>query len=202
MTNPDAHETDVPSELIERFAAGEVAAFNAFHRMMLPAARRVARSIVHDVHLVDDAVQEASLKAWRAAPGFRAGDGRAWFLRIVRNTSLNMVARRARTDVVAAESIADQAGRVQQRRGSDHREVEAGDVATFTASFVHEAWFRRLAPRDQRILLLRSLGFPNAEIMRLVPGVTHNEIIRRALARAARNLRQDPGTLAIGQVAS
>ena len=193
MTNLDALQPDVPSQLIERFATGDRSAYTTFYRMLLPAARGVARGILHDSHLVDDAVQEASLKAWQAAPGFRTGNGRAWFLRIVRNTSLNMAASRARTDVTAPEDLHRAAGGV---RVAGEQDVPSADVGHFTAGFVREAWFRRLAPREQKIVLLRSLGYPNAEILHLVPEVTHNEIIRRALVRAARSMRRDPGALA------
>jgi RNA polymerase sigma-70 factor (ECF subfamily) len=37
-------------------------------------------------HDAEDAVQEASLRAFRYFRTFAGGDGRAWFLRIVRNT--------------------------------------------------------------------------------------------------------------------
>jgi RNA polymerase sigma-70 factor (ECF subfamily) len=41
-----------------------------------------ASAIAHD----EDAVQEASLRALRYFRTFTGGNGRAWFLRIVRNT--------------------------------------------------------------------------------------------------------------------
>jgi len=47
---------------------------------------RLARWLMRDVHDAEDVVQEASLRAFRYFRTFAGGDGRAWFLRIVRNT--------------------------------------------------------------------------------------------------------------------
>ena len=52
----------------------------------LNAARRLARWLMRDEHDAEDVVQEASLRAVRYFRTFDGGDGRAWFLRIVRNT--------------------------------------------------------------------------------------------------------------------
>ena len=52
----------------------------------LPVARRLARSLLRNEQDAEDAVQEASLRALRYFRTFTGGNGRAWFLRIVRNT--------------------------------------------------------------------------------------------------------------------
>jgi RNA polymerase sigma-70 factor, ECF subfamily len=52
----------------------------------LDAANRLARSLMRDADVAEDVVQEASLRAFRYFRTFVGGDGRAWFLRIVRNT--------------------------------------------------------------------------------------------------------------------
>ena len=61
----------------------------SFDDVVLPhlgAAHRLARWLTRDEHDAEDAVQEASLRALRHFRTFGGGDGRAWFLRIVRNT--------------------------------------------------------------------------------------------------------------------
>lgn len=61
----------------------------SFDDVVLPhlhAARRLARWLVQNEHDAEDAVQEASLRAFRYFRTFTGGNGRAWFLRIVRNT--------------------------------------------------------------------------------------------------------------------
>src|SRR4029450_7666153 len=52
----------------------------------LDAAFRLARCLTRNEHDAEDVVQEASLRAFRYFRTFTGGDGRAWFLRIVRNT--------------------------------------------------------------------------------------------------------------------
>src|SRR5687768_5125160 len=52
----------------------------------LDVAYRLARWLMRDPDVAEDVVQEASLRAFRYFRTFVGGDGRAWFLRIVRNT--------------------------------------------------------------------------------------------------------------------
>src|SRR5688572_20385250 len=52
----------------------------------LDAAYRLARWLMRNEHDAEDVVQEASLRAFRYFRTFSGGNGRAWFLRIVRNT--------------------------------------------------------------------------------------------------------------------
>jgi RNA polymerase sigma-70 factor (ECF subfamily) len=61
----------------------------SFHDVVLPhldAAHRLARWLTRNEHDAEDAVQDASLRALRYFGTFTGGNGRAWFLRIVRNT--------------------------------------------------------------------------------------------------------------------
>ena len=74
-----------------RMAADDLAPSisNNFEDVVLPhleAGRRLARWIMRDHDDADDVVQEASLRAFRYFRTFSGGNGRAWFLRIVRNT--------------------------------------------------------------------------------------------------------------------
>jgi len=62
----------------------------SFDEVVLPhldAARRLARWLVGNEQDAEDVVQEASLRAFRYFRTFAGGNGRAWFLSIVRNTS-------------------------------------------------------------------------------------------------------------------
>lgn len=59
----------------------------------LNAAYNLARWLMGDSHDAEDVVQEACLRAFRFMDGFRGGDGRAWFLTIVRNTGYTWLQR-------------------------------------------------------------------------------------------------------------
>ncbi|MEO8679160.1 MAG: sigma-70 family RNA polymerase sigma factor [Vicinamibacterales bacterium] len=61
----------------------------SFDEVVLPhldAAFRLARWLMRNEHDAEDAVQEAALRAFRYFRTFSGGNGRAWFLQIVRNT--------------------------------------------------------------------------------------------------------------------
>ena len=60
----------------------------SFDDVVLPhldVGYRLARWLMRNEHDAEDAVQEASLRAFRYFRTFTGGDGRTWFLRIVRN---------------------------------------------------------------------------------------------------------------------
>lgn len=65
---------------------GSGGSFDAVVLPHLDAGYRLARWLMRDEHDAEDVVQEASLRALRYFRTFCGGDGRAWFLRIVRNT--------------------------------------------------------------------------------------------------------------------
>jgi len=63
--------------------------YKSFDEVVLPhlgAGRRLARWLVRNEDDAEDVLQEASLRALRYFRTFSGGDGRAWFLSIVRNT--------------------------------------------------------------------------------------------------------------------
>lgn len=67
-------------------APGSDESFEAVVLPHLGAASRLARWLMRDEHDAEDVVQEACLRAFRSFETFAGGNGRAWFLRIVRNT--------------------------------------------------------------------------------------------------------------------
>ena len=81
-----------------------------FERRIIPhldAAYSLARFLVRNDQDAEDVVQEACLRAFRFYEGFRGENSRAWFLKIVRNTSFTAL-QRTRTnenDVVFDEEL-------------------------------------------------------------------------------------------------
>jgi RNA polymerase sigma-70 factor (ECF subfamily) len=73
----------------DRRSAAAAAPGESFDDVVLPhldAAYRLARWLVRNEYDAEDVVQEASLRAFRYFRTFSGGNGRAWFLSIVRNT--------------------------------------------------------------------------------------------------------------------
>jgi RNA polymerase sigma-70 factor (ECF subfamily) len=67
-----------------------------FEEVTLPhitAAYNLARWLTRNDHDAQDVVQEAYLRALKFFGGFRGGDGRAWLLKIVRNTCYTWLQR-------------------------------------------------------------------------------------------------------------
>ena len=81
-----------------------------FERRIMPhldAAYSLARFLVRNDQDAEDVVQEACLRAFRFYESFRGENSRAWFLKIVRNTSFTAL-QRTRTnegDVVFDEEL-------------------------------------------------------------------------------------------------
>jgi RNA polymerase sigma-70 factor, ECF subfamily len=77
----------------------ETVVADSFDEVILPhldAAYRLARWLVGNEHDAEDVVQEASLRAFRYFRTFSGRNGRAWFLRIVRNTCWSWHGQRAK----------------------------------------------------------------------------------------------------------
>ena len=67
-----------------------------FERLVLPhldAAYNLARWLMRDDALAEEAVQESCLRAFRFFASLRGDDARPWLLGIVRNTSYSMLQR-------------------------------------------------------------------------------------------------------------
>jgi RNA polymerase sigma-70 factor (ECF subfamily) len=76
----------MPEPLRPRVPLAPGASFEEVVIPHLDAAFRLARWLTRNEHDARDVVQDASLRALRYFRTFTGGDGRAWFLRIVRNT--------------------------------------------------------------------------------------------------------------------
>jgi RNA polymerase sigma-70 factor (ECF subfamily) len=74
----------------------------SFEETMLPhldAAHNLARWLLRNEQDAEDVVQEAYLRAFRSFGGFRGSNGRAWLLKIVRNTSYTLLKKNHAVDL-------------------------------------------------------------------------------------------------------
>ncbi len=111
------------------------------------AVYRVARSVVRENELAEDASQEALLKAWQALPTFR-GDAplRNWVLRITHNTAVSIL-RSRREEVRDPELLPDSV-----QTGAVERSVE--DTMAMTA---FEDALGQLDELSRSIVVLREI---------------------------------------------
>jgi len=76
-----------------------------FEESVLPqlgTAYNLARWLTRNEHDAEDLVQEALLRAFKAFPGFRGTDARAWLLAIVRNACYTWLRRTRAQEVTTA----------------------------------------------------------------------------------------------------
>ena len=128
------------------------AADESFEEIVLPhldAAYRLARWLMRNDHDAEDVVQEASLRAFRYFRTFTGGNGRAWFLRIVRNTCHVFRGRNAQA---AAEPF-DEEQHIETRSTSDPETLalQSDDVVLI------ERAMKDLPERFRTLLVLREL---------------------------------------------
>jgi RNA polymerase sigma-70 factor, ECF subfamily len=115
----------------------------------LDAAYRLARWLTRNEHDAEDIVQEASLRALRYFRTFSGRNGRAWFLRIVRNACCSWRAQtvKASTDVFDE----DQHSVTQLTCDPETLLLHAAD-----ASLIDEI-LRNLPDRFRELLVLREV---------------------------------------------
>ena len=147
----------------------------------LDAAHRVARWLLCHEEDADDAVQEASLRALRYFHTFVGGNGRAWFLRIVRNVCSDRYNRPLSSSPVDPFDEEQHSG---EQAGAD---PESLLIRTDHATLVDRA-INNLPVRSRELLRLRELeGLSYRELAREV-GVPIGTVMS-GLSRARQALR-------------
>jgi RNA polymerase sigma-70 factor (ECF subfamily) len=166
-------------DLVARAVARDRDAFAALLHRYDARLRGLAYKLLGgDRHAMDDALQEAYLRAYRALPGFRRdADVGSWLYRIVYNACIDELRRaRLRPAPVDAEARADLAS-----AGADPATVVSDRDATVRAL--------RALPDDQRVtlVLVDGEGFDNvtaARILDVAPGTVGSRLSRaRATVR-------------------
>jgi len=146
----------------------------------LQAAFRLARWLMRNEQDAEDAVQEASLRALRYFRTFTGGNGRAWFLRIVRNTCCGWRAQRV-------DALTDPFDEEQHRSARPGINPETLLLRVADAMLIERA-MRNLPNRFRQLLVLRELEGLSyrelADVMEIPMGT-----VMSSLSRARHALR-------------
>jgi RNA polymerase sigma factor (sigma-70 family) len=98
----DGMQLDVPPEVIEAARSNDQEAMESLLRMLWPHAYRIARLIIQDDALAEDAAQEASATIYRDLRSLRSvGASRVWLYHVVAREAVR-VAKRYKQDQIAA----------------------------------------------------------------------------------------------------
>jgi len=173
-TSPSARP-DV--ELVELARGGDRPAFDELLRRHDGRMRGLAFRLTADRHRMDDALQEAYLKAYRGLPTFRPGsDFGTWLYRITYNACIDEIRRRRRHPVTTADPVDP----VSARPGPERIVSASETVRTALADL----------PTDQRVtvVLVDGEGFDHREVAKIL-GVAPGTVASR-LHRARGALRR------------
>lgn len=181
--------------LLARYGAGDAAAARALTARLVPRVLGyAARLLGGDRAEAEDIAQEAMLRLWRAAPGWRPGEARVstWLYRVVTNLATDRLRARGRRGggpvaLDQAPEPADDAPGVLSRLVEDQR------MAALYAALAG------LPDRQREAVVLRHIeGLANPEIAEILGvGVEAVESLtargKRALAAALAGRREELG---------
>ena len=166
------------------FRLTESPRLSEFERKVLPhldAAYNLARFLMRNEQDAEDVVQEAALRAFRFFDNFRGENSRAWFLRIVRNTSFTVLKKNRPDEMNIAFD--------EELHGGQTPPMDAG-VALDRAQDRQtvRAAIEQLPPEFREAITLRELEGASYKEIADIAGVPIGTVMSR-LARARRQLQ-------------
>ncbi len=168
-------------ELLALYAGGDAAAARELTARLVPRVLGYAgRMLGGDRAEAEDVAQEAMLRLWRAAPGWRAGEAQVstWLYRVVTNLCTDRLRARGRRGPVGIDDVPEVA---DEAAGAEAGLIEADRMAALDGALAG------LPERQRQALVLRHLeGLSNPEIAQAMDiGV---EAVESLTARAKRAL--------------
>jgi RNA polymerase sigma-70 factor (ECF subfamily) len=153
---------------------GELTSFEEAMLPHLDAAHNLAKWLLRNEEDAQDVVQEAYLRAFRSFGGFRGGNGRAWLLTIVRNTSYTLLKKNRAADFTAFD---------EEIHAPSDESVDPATILEHSedAELIKEA-INELPAEFREILVLRhqeGLSYKEiADIAQIPPGTVMSRLAR------------------------
>ena len=148
-----AHELD---ELLLRTGQGDRDAFARLYSLTRGAVYALALSMLQDAHEAQDIAQDAFVRVWESAPGYRTqGSPIAWLLTIARNLARSRLRQRGRQTTLDEE--------VWNAIPADTSDITPEDRAVLQQSLA------RLGAEESQVILLHAVtGLKHREIALLL----------------------------------
>ena len=173
----DAEDDGSDDALLALYATGDRVAAQRLSLRFTPIALRVAQRMLRDPAEAEDVAQEAMLRLWRMAPGWRPGAAKVttWLYRVVSNQCTDRLSWRRTVPLEGAPEPVDEAP------GAAARMIAADRALAL------EAALAALPERQRQAVILRHLeGLSNPEIAEVMEiGV---EAVESLVARGKRGL--------------
>jgi RNA polymerase sigma-70 factor, ECF subfamily len=166
-----------------------VSTARSFETLVLPhldAGYNLARWLLRDESAADDALQEASLRAFRGLGSLRGDEARPWLLRIVRNACYSYLeAQRSKRELSGLDSDALE----NLLAAADHLAPDPSEQLSRQQVRVSiDAAIRSLSPPLREVIVLREIeGLDYAEIA-AIASIPIGTVMSR-LSRARLRLR-------------
>jgi RNA polymerase sigma-70 factor (ECF subfamily) len=155
-----------------------------FEQVVLPhldAAFNLARWLLRSPADADDVVQESCVRALRFIDGFHGGDGRAWLLKIVRNTCYSWVRKNRPAD------LADEFDETLHSAGNPVENAEVQLLARIESDRLRAA-LESLPVAFREVLVLREIEGLSYKEISDVTGLAMGTVMS-SLSRAREKLR-------------
>ena len=170
-----------------------------FEALVLPhldAAYNLARWLLRSEQAAEDAVQEASMRAFRYIETLRGDDARPWLLGIVRNTCFTMLERtRSQPQWVDFDEAEFEAALGE----AQHRDTDpAVQLQKRRTRLQIDAAISALSPPLREVIVLREFEDLDYAQIAKVAGVPIGTVMSR-LARAREKLRATLSSISLGE---
>ena len=150
----------------------------SFEALMLPhldAAHNLAKWLLRNEQDAQDVVQEAYLRAFKSFAGFHGSNGRAWLLKVVRNTSYTLLKKNRAVDITTTFD--------EEIHASGHNSASPATILEHAedAELIRKA-MEELPVDSREILTLRhqeGLSYKEiADVAQILPGTVMSRLAR------------------------